>query len=106
MRLQEYLHASRNAAFFRPSLTSTESSRAPGIAGSPALVRLTVLTVVLFLLSLGGQALFAQAPPEPDANMDQPYNPNAQYDSGQQSYSAQSQPYPQQAYSASPAYPQ
>jgi len=98
MRLQEYLHASRTVAF-RPSFASTQKpfrarNRLPGLA------------IALFLLPFGGRALFAQAPPEPDANMDQPYNPNAQFDSGQQSYSAQSQPYPQQAYSASPAYPQ
>jgi hypothetical protein len=104
MRLQEYLHASRTVVF-RPSLASIgKSCRAPGISVSPAFKRL--MAPALFLLLLGGHALFAQAPPEPDANMDQPYNPNAQYDTGQQPSYAQSQSYSQQAYSSSPAYPQ
>src|SRR5271156_768932 len=104
MRLQEYLHASRTVVF-RPSLASIgKSCRAPGISVSPDFKRL--MAPALFLLLLGGHALFAQAPPEPDANMDQPYNPNAQYDTGQQPSYAQSQPYSQQAYSSSPAYPQ
>ncbi len=109
MRLQEYLHASHIVAF-RSSLTLTQrTTRAPGIGASPTLRRLTVLAIALFL-PFCAHALFAQAPPEPDANMDQPYNPNAQNDSGQQSYYAQPQPYSQQPYSANqyaqPAYPQ
>jgi hypothetical protein len=94
MRLQKYLHASHTAAFFR---------RLDSVSLLSTLKRLTVWASALLFLPLGHE-LFAQAPPEPDANMDQPYSSNGQYDPGQQSGYAQPQIYAQQSYSAGPAY--
>jgi hypothetical protein len=110
MRLQEHLHGSRTGGSFSPLPVLTEitgrNSAHPVAGVSPAFNRLAALAVALFLLPLSHE-LFAQAPPEPDANMDQPYS--AQYDPGQQPGYAQpypqSQPYSQQPYS-NQMYPQ
>jgi hypothetical protein len=104
MRLPKDLHTPRVHAFVSAQALVRNFSR--GI--SPASRRLFALAFALFLLPLGGHKLFAQAPPEPDANMDQPYNPNAPVDSGQPQAYAQAQPpsYPQGSYSGPTSYPQ
>jgi Protein of unknown function (DUF3300) len=102
MRLQEHLHASLTAGFFSPPPEST-SNLSPACNQCPcsALKRCIAHTLALALVPLGAQSLFAQqAPPEPDANMDQPYS--AQYDPGQQ----QGYPQPQQSYSGPTPYGQ
>ena len=102
MRPQEHLHASRTSGFLSPSPEST-SNLSPACNQSPysGLKRFIANTLALALIPLGAPSLFAQqAPPEPDANMDQPYS--AQYDPSQQ----QGYPQPQQSYSGEAPYGQ
>ncbi len=79
MKLQEHVYAPRTSGIFH-SKTGKRSSSSP-----------LLLTLVLFL-AFGARMTFAQAPPAPDENMDQPYS--AAPGSGQQG-SGQQPAYPQ-----------